>query len=664
MSHFFKDRRSLSAFLILFFSVSFLFPQEESPLYVVKGSGQISGDLNSSGLAYLITREDIVKSGKTSLEEVLRQIPCIQISSGTAGNGSLVISMRGAGGDNPFGQVQVIVDGVSENNPDMTSPDLSAYPLSIISRIEVYDGNCGSKAGNGAVGGVIKIYTRENPEKISGGILAQAGSFKAFTGAGDFSFGSETSSLGVFLNFNRTEGYRENSKSRSIVAGLKGFWDFNSWLTGNLSFNFGDWKRGLPGSISMEQFESTPSLGINKEDTGRERSYTGRLGLSFEGDSLDFDFPVTYSFKERGFDFISYSGFNNYSFHKISSSPVFKLYGKNNILDYTVSAGFDFTGVVYKGESYSDIERNLLLFDYDMNQFSYSPYVLGILNLGDYLVFDFGGRWDGTAVSAKKESSGINSRDFYSNTAFDLGISYLLGNYGKLYGKAGTMYRIPFIDEKAALTGWGDGFNSGLKSEKGYSFEAGGKISFTENFSLILNGFYTLMRDEIAYVYNPLTYSGTNENYEKTRRAGGNINLNYNIGDLITFTSGFNYTDGRFAAGENKGKFIPNLSPYKFTAGVSALLPFGFTLVSDFNLSGAKYASGDKSNEGGKLPVLPLWNCSLDWKTPFLEGLRFNVSLSNILNISYAEYALYSGGIHYVYPGEPFKFQAGISYSF
>ena len=171
MSHFFKDGKILSAFLVFVFSVSFLFSQEESPLYVVKGSGQISRDLNSSGLAYLITREDIIKSGKTSLEEVLRQIPCIQISSGTAGNGSLVISMRGAGGDNPFSQVQVIVDGVSENNPDMTSPDLSAYPLSIISRIEVYDGNYGSKAGNGAVGGVIKIYTRENPEKISGGIL-------------------------------------------------------------------------------------------------------------------------------------------------------------------------------------------------------------------------------------------------------------------------------------------------------------------------------------------------------------------------------------------------------------------------------------------------------------------------------------------------------------
>ena len=82
----------------------------------------------------------------------------------------------------------------------------------------------------------------------------------------------------------------------------------------------------------------------------------------------------------------------------------------------------------------------------------------------------------------------------------------------KVFAKYGTVYRIPFIDEVASFSGFGGNFLTDLEKEKGISVEAGTEFYPLKNLKLGLTLFRVDMEDEIEYVYNPVTFTGKNQN--------------------------------------------------------------------------------------------------------------------------------------------------------
>ena len=111
---------------------------------------------------FVITADDIRRSGLTSVPEVLRLAPNLQV--GKTSNGGYAISARGLNGNNNSApnKLQVLIDGRSVYTPLFSGVfwDNKDLILEDVERIEVISGPGGTLWGVNAVNGVINITTR------------------------------------------------------------------------------------------------------------------------------------------------------------------------------------------------------------------------------------------------------------------------------------------------------------------------------------------------------------------------------------------------------------------------------------------------------------------------------------------------------------------------
>lgn len=109
----------------------------------------------------VITRKEMRQQHAVTLEEVLRNVPGIQIQdTGTIGEETNV-RIRGS----EFDQVLVLVDGVEINSPFTQEVDFGDILVDNVERIEIVRGPQSASYGSEALGGVIHIITRRGGEK-------------------------------------------------------------------------------------------------------------------------------------------------------------------------------------------------------------------------------------------------------------------------------------------------------------------------------------------------------------------------------------------------------------------------------------------------------------------------------------------------------------------
>ncbi len=109
--------------------------------------------------AFVITSEDIRRSGLRSIPELLRMVPGVQVAQLSASQ--YAISVRGFNG-NFSDKLLVLIDGRSVYTPLFAGVwwDVQDLPLADVDRIEVIRGPGGTVWGANAVNGVINIVTK------------------------------------------------------------------------------------------------------------------------------------------------------------------------------------------------------------------------------------------------------------------------------------------------------------------------------------------------------------------------------------------------------------------------------------------------------------------------------------------------------------------------
>jgi iron complex outermembrane receptor protein len=125
---------------------------------------------HTAAAVFVITQEDIRRSGAANLPDVLRMAPGVQVNQITAN--SWAITIRGF--NNFFSdKVLVMVDGRSIYAPSFGGVywDQADMPLESIERIEVILGPASSVWGANAMNGVINIITK-NPKSTKGGTFS------------------------------------------------------------------------------------------------------------------------------------------------------------------------------------------------------------------------------------------------------------------------------------------------------------------------------------------------------------------------------------------------------------------------------------------------------------------------------------------------------------
>ena len=134
---------------------------------------------------FVITQEDIRRSGVTHLADALAMAPGIQVAQISASKWS--ISSRGFAGFTS-NKLLVLMDGRSVYSPAYSGVfwDAQNTMLEDIDRIEVIRGPGGTLWGANAVNGVINIITKKSEETQGGLVRASLGSEGAMSSAGRY----------------------------------------------------------------------------------------------------------------------------------------------------------------------------------------------------------------------------------------------------------------------------------------------------------------------------------------------------------------------------------------------------------------------------------------------------------------------------------------------
>jgi iron complex outermembrane recepter protein len=178
---------------------------------------------------YVISRDEIRRSGLTSIAEVLRLAPGVQVSRLNGNKWS--VSVRGFN-SLVASKLLVMIDGRSIYNPAYSAVfwDTEDVMLEDVERIEVIRGPGGAMWGANAINGVINVITRSSSETRGGLARVTAGTFDT-TGAA-FRYGGGMGAL-TYRAFAQASAHGESLQQsggkagdnwHSVTGGLRADW--------------------------------------------------------------------------------------------------------------------------------------------------------------------------------------------------------------------------------------------------------------------------------------------------------------------------------------------------------------------------------------------------------------------------------------------------------
>ncbi|MDP9893479.1 Fe(3+) dicitrate transport protein [Variovorax boronicumulans] len=225
--------------------------------------------LEHAGARSIVERKQIQESGASSVRDVLRQIPGVQVqeSNGTGGSDiSLNVGVRGLTARlSP--RSTILLDGVPLAYAPYGQPQLSLAPLSLgsIETVDVVRGAGSVRYGPQNVGGIINFVTRAIPKQFSGEV--GVGIEGAGHGGGTkttptlFVGGTNDKGLGLALLYSGThgDGFRQSNDHTSIDdLMLKGAYRISNTDDIAISLHHFEGKGRMPGGLTTAQFAANP----------------------------------------------------------------------------------------------------------------------------------------------------------------------------------------------------------------------------------------------------------------------------------------------------------------------------------------------------------------------------------------------------------------------
>lgn len=618
----------------------------------------------------VITAEEIEGSNAATIVDVLDKLPGINFTTTSGNEAQAVIDMRGFGGlgSNAFGRVLVMIDGKRVNRPDMVSMNWLQIPLSSIEKIEVVRGANSVLYGDSAVAGVINIITKKGGVQPQVGVSTLFGSY----GFSNQRFGLSGSQNSMKYSFNLEvlgeDGYRDRSEFLSQGANLNLDYKFtdniNVYL--NTSFNHQDYQ--LPGALTkseMEQNRHQPDPDNTDDDnsedyqnlnTGIETSFS-RFGR--------FNLNILYGKKNIESNIASWFIYSDLDINSIGLTPRYILEGELFNKQNKLILGLDYNNETLNLIRFSDRTRVTETAVAEIEKSSLGYYLNDELNLSKKLILNAGIRHEKATIKANEKvlpTGAINFDDKkeHNGNAGSLGLTYLVGKQSKVFAKYATLYRYPFTDEQASYYGYaGDTFNKKLKAEKGRDYELGTEMQFSGKLTGGLTFFLIDMEDEISY--SSVTFQ--NENLDKTRHQGVEINTNYLAGSVANISFNYTYLNAAFTGGTNKGNKLPSVPDHKALMSVEFYLPYGLSIATDAKYTGKSYLSGDIDNNGAKLPAYTLVDVKLHYRPQNISRFSAFAGIENLFNKKYSTIGFegFAGGDNSYYPSPERTVKFGLS---
>ena len=214
--------------------------EELSQIEVTSPSKNPSDSSKSPTAIYVITGEDIRRSGATSIPEVLRLAPGVEVARIEGSKWS--VGIRGFG-SRLSRSVLVLIDGRTVYTTFFAGTywEVQDTLLEDIARIEVIRGPGGTIWGPNAVNGVINIITKA--ARDTQGTLVSVGSGTEEQGFASFRFGAAKGTNIQYRiygkSFTRSPLYHANTRN------------FDDWRSAQTGFRF-DWSRTERDSLTVQ----------------------------------------------------------------------------------------------------------------------------------------------------------------------------------------------------------------------------------------------------------------------------------------------------------------------------------------------------------------------------------------------------------------------------
>ncbi|MBO5643100.1 MAG: TonB-dependent receptor plug domain-containing protein [Kiritimatiellae bacterium] len=590
--------------------------------------------------ATIFTPKSIAQSGARDLPQLLNKSSGVDIHS-MGGNPLLTsIAIRGFG-DNAFSRIKFIFDGEHLNNVDMSTPNLTRIPLAGVERVEFLRGPNPVLYGDGAVAGVVKVKSDSDDYDELTKITASAGSYNTY-GVNLLTKGGieeEGVLYGVSYDYQRSSGYRERSAYGIHTLNSNVRKNFENDSTFSLKVNYQNASYELPGALTYDEWQETPNKAKYLADAARLWS----LGLSFdskikvsEDSELRIDGSLAHNFRH-----VLYNSSNSdleYDIDSFHLSPRYFL--EKNLLglknEFT-------TGLEFRYDRYSEnhpmsygtkVKR---CFTRDRSAF----FAFNEIECSESLSLNAGVRAERIYNKCARYSnlSQFDSIDWQGD--YELALVYRLANWAKTYLKTTRFHRSAFSDE---LSYTEDG--KFLKPENGYSLDIGAEFVFLEEFTFDINGYGTLMEDEIFYdsAIKPFGYNVNSP--AKTRRAGFDVAISWCREKVAEVNLRYGAVYADFASGMYKNNKIPFVPSHRGRVEAGVWISNDVEIKAGVSFVDSQYLSGDFANSAKELDSYLLTDISVYYEPSWAKKYRFKAVIDNLFDTNYCDYA----GIGYYYP--------------
>lgn len=223
---------------------------------------------------YVITNEDIRRSGATSVPEALRLAPNLQVARVDASQ--YAITARGFN-STTANKLQVLIDGRSVYTPLFSGVfwDAQDVMLEDVERIEVISGPAGVLYGSNAVNGVINIITRSSKDTQGGLVTLGSGNRESGLGA----------RYGAKLGDDATFRVYAKSFARDGTTRANGFNTQDGWNKLQGGFRF-DWSHsGDALTLQGDVYRGSLDQLVNNDKTIAGGNLLGRWSRTLGGGS-------------------------------------------------------------------------------------------------------------------------------------------------------------------------------------------------------------------------------------------------------------------------------------------------------------------------------------------------------------------------------------------
>lgn len=258
----------------------------------------------ASAAVYVVTRNEIRRSGATSIPEALRLVPGVDVAQ--IDPNKWAISIRGFNG-RFSNKLLVMIDGRSVYTPTFSGVywENQDYPMNDIERIEVIRGHGATLWGTNAVNGIINVITRDT-NKTQGGVVSFA-SGNELKGLAELRYGGELSEKASYRVYSKarhidnglsTEREPQDNGGKYLQLGFRADWQRtdNQWFTflGDTYKNETSQVHNIP---NFPYFDGV--FGITKGDVKNKGTKLGIRWSQLTGLSSEFTVNVNYDYYDR-----------------------------------------------------------------------------------------------------------------------------------------------------------------------------------------------------------------------------------------------------------------------------------------------------------------------------------------------------------------------------